>query len=153
MAEPGNVVIENAQLLFLNFEGKEGQYNREGDRSFCVLLDEETAKQLDADGWNVRALRQREPDDPKQPYIQVSVSYKFKPPKIVLITSRGRNDLSEAEVPLLDSIDTKKVDLIIRPREWLINGRSGIKAYLKTMFVTMDEDYLELKYLEPENLE
>ena len=63
MAE-GTILIENARIVFRNFEGKEGPYNRAGDRNFCVLLDDDLAGQLLADGWNIKALRAREDDEP-----------------------------------------------------------------------------------------
>jgi hypothetical protein len=34
----------------------------------------------------------------------------------------------------------------VRPYAWDVNGKTGVKAYLKTLFVTIDEDALELKY-------
>lgn len=148
----GNLLVEGARIIFRNFTGKEGKYNREGDRNFCLLLDEQTAAMLDADGWNVKALRGREEGDPDQPYLQVSVGYKNRPPKVVLITSKGRTTLSEEEIELLDWVDIKNVDLIVRPYSWEVSEKRGIKAYLKSIFVTMDEDELDLKYADLEEL-
>lgn len=144
----GSVMIEDARIIFRNFAGREGMYNREGDRNFCVLLDPETAEAMAADGWNIKTLRAREEEDEEQPYIQVSVNFKGKPPRVVMITSRGRNTLGEDEVELLDWADIRMVDLIIRPYEWAVNGKTGIKAYLQSIFVTIEEDALELKYAE-----
>ena len=140
------IVFEDARIVFRNFAGKEGMYNREGDRNFCLLLSEEEAEMMARDGWNIKALRAREEGDPDQPYIQVSVSFKGRPPRIVMITSRGRTNLGEDECELLDWADIKMADLIIRPYEWTVNGKSGIKAYLQSIFVTIHEDALELKY-------
>jgi hypothetical protein len=141
-----SVVIENAKIVFRNFKGAEGLYNREGDRNFAVLLDEQTAAAMAADGWNVKTLKAREEGDEPQPYLAVSVSFKGRPPRIVMITSRGRTELDESMIEMLDWVDIRNVDLIIRPYEWAVSGKTGIKAYLKSLYVTIEEDALELKY-------
>ena len=38
------------------------------------------------------------------------------------------------------------MDLILNPYEWAVNGKTGVKAYLKSIFVTIQEDELERKY-------
>lgn len=150
--ENGQLLIEDAQILFRNFAGKEGQYNAEGDRNFCVLLEPGLADLLAREGWNVKTLRAREEGDEPQPYIQVSVKYRgrngnvVRPPSIVMITSKGRSPLEEDMCELLDWVDIANVDLIIRPFEWSVNGKSGIKAYLKSIYITIQEDALALKY-------
>jgi hypothetical protein len=145
------VVIEDARILFRNFAGKEGKFNREGDRNFAVILTDEVAKQMLDDGWNVKFLKAREEDEADQPYIQVSVNFRGRPPRIVMITSRGRTPLTEREVEILDWADIRKVDLILNPYEWEIGDKSGIKAYLQSLFITIIEDPLELKYADLED--
>ena len=142
----GTLIMEDARVVFRNFAGNEGMYNREGDRNFCVLLEEDLAEDMRSDGWNVKRLKPREGDEVGTAYIQVSVGFKGRPPRMVMITSRGRIDLGEEECVLLDWADILKTDLIIRPYHWNVNGRTGVKAYLKSIFVTINEDYLELKY-------
>jgi hypothetical protein len=127
-------------------------YNREGDRNFAVLLDDDVAEKMVEDGWNIKRLKPREEGDPQQPYLQVSVSFKGRPPRIVIITSRGRTALSEDECEILDWVDIEMVDLIVRPYEWVVNGKTGIKAYLQSIFVVIREDPLELKYASLEEL-
>lgn len=152
----GELLIENAQIMFKNFTGKEGRYNQEGDRNFCIRLDgdRELAEELRRNGWNVKTLRAREEGDEPTPYIIVSVKYQGRngyrprPPTIVLVTSKGRTNLSEEECAIIDDIDIKNVDLIIRPHTWEVNGNTGVKAYLKSIYVTMHEDYLQRKYSE-----
>lgn len=150
--QDGTLVIEDARILFPNFRGAEGMYNAEGDRNFCVQLDPETAQAMMEDGWNVKKTKDREDGSEGDFYIQVSLKYRgrggkvLRPPRMVLISSKGRVDLGEHEAELLDYVDMKKVDLIIRPHNWEVNGKSGVKAYLKSIFVTLEEDYLELKY-------
>ena len=138
--------VEDARLIFKNFSGKEGPYNRAGQRSFCVVLDPDVAAQMAEDGWNVRNLEAREEGDVDTPYIEVAVNFKNRPPRIVMITSTGRTPLDESMVEALDYADMKTVDLIARAYNWEVNGKTGIKAYLQTMFVTIEEDDLERKY-------
>ena len=144
------VLMEGVRIIFRNFAGKEGQYNREGDRNFAVLLDEKVAADMASDNWNIKWLRPRseEEDDGPQAYLPISVNFKGRPPRIVLITSRGRTNLDESQVETLDWVDILNVDLIVRPYEWTVNGKSGIKAYLQSIYVTIEEDPLELKYSE-----
>jgi len=151
MPADNNVIMEGVRIIFRNFSGKEGQYNREGDRNFAVLLDEKTAELMDADGWNVKVLKPREDDEEEaapQPYLPVAVNFRGRPPRIVLITSRNRTTLDESQVETLDWVDILNVDLIVRPYEWTVNGKTGIKAYLQSMYITIEEDPLEQKYAE-----
>lgn len=147
MTQNETLLIEDARLMFRNFAGKQQQFNNAGDRNFCVLLDPPLAEKLTKDGWNVKFLKPREEGDEPTPYIQVKVEYeKGRPPRCVLVSSKGRNDLGASEVEILDAIDIKKADILIRPYHWQVNENSGIKAYLKTAFITMNEDELELMY-------
>jgi hypothetical protein len=147
MANENTVLMEDVRITFRNFAGREGPYNREGERNFCIILDHELATAMENDGWNVKYLKARDEDEEDQPYIQVSVNFKGPlPPRVVMITSRGRTTLDEADVEMLDWADIRMVDAIIRPYEWLVNGKTGIKAYLKSIYVTIEEDELELKY-------
>jgi hypothetical protein len=144
------VLMEGVRIIFRNFAGKEGQYNREGDRNFAVLLDEKVAQEMAEDGWNVKMLQPRTEEEGESPqaYLPVSVNFKGRPPRIVLITSRGRTNITEHEVEMLDWVDILNVDLIVRPYEWTVNEKSGIKAYLQSLYMTIEEDPLEAKYSE-----
>lgn len=139
-------MVEDAQIIFRNFAGKEGQYNREGDRNFCVILDTETAKEMEEDGWNIRYLEAREDGDEDTPYVQVAVNFNNRPPRVVMLTSTTRTQLSEESVEVLDWADVKTADLIARGYEWSVNGKTGTKAYLQSLFITIEEDALERKY-------
>ena len=149
-AKDNTVLMEGVRIIFRNFSGREGQYNREGDRNFAVLLDDKVATDMAEDNWNVKWLRPRNEEEGEAPqaYLPISVNFKGRPPRIVLITSRGRTNLDENQVETLDWVDILNVDLIVRPYEWTVNGKSGVKAYLQSIYVTIDEDPLELKYSE-----
>lgn len=152
--QDNTVIMEGVRIVFRNFSGKEGQYNREGDRNFAVLLDDNVANTMAEDGWNVKWLKPREDaeeGDEDQAYLQVSVNFKGRPPRIVMITARGRTNLDESTIEMLDWADIQNVDLIVRPYEWNVNGKTGIKAYLQSIYVTIEEDALEQKYAELES--
>jgi hypothetical protein len=148
--QDNTVLMEGVRIIFRNFAGREGQYNREGDRNFAVLLDDKTAAAMAEDNWNVKWLRPRTDEEGEAPqaYLPISVNFKGRPPRIVLITSRGRTNIDESQVETLDWVDIINVDLIVRPYEWTVNQKSGVKAYLSSLYVTIQEDPLELKYSE-----
>lgn len=144
-------LVEDARIIFRNFSGKEGQYNREGDRNFAVVLPPDIAKTMLEDGWNVRLLEAREDGDDDTPYISVAVNFNNRPPRVVLLTSTTRTQLDEASVEILDWADIRTADLIARGYDWNVNGKQGTKAYLQSLFVTIEEDALERKYSIHEN--
>lgn len=143
-----NVTLENVRIIFRNFSGTETKFNPPGKRNFSVLLDEGIAAAMARDGWNVKTLDPREEGDRPQDYLPVKLNYntKGRPPRVVMITSRNRTELSENEVNILDWADIINVDLIVRPFSYDINGVTGISAYVQSIYVTIQEDELERKY-------
>jgi hypothetical protein len=115
-----------------------------------VIEDPELAQRLMEDGWNLRARTPREEGDEPSYYLQVAVSFDNIPPKVWLITKRQKTQLDAESIGTLDYAEIKNVDLTIRPYCWEIPGRdgtkSGVKAYLKTMYVTIEEDPFAAKY-------
>lgn len=147
MKTTDNIVVDNARIGFRNFSGKEGQYNAAGNRNFALFLDDpKFANKLEDEGWNVRWLKPKSNDDEPQAFLQVKVGFGNYPPKIVLIANNKKSLLDEETIGLLDWAEIDTVDLMIRPYTYNIQGKSGIKAYLKTMYVTLVVDEFEKKY-------
>jgi len=140
------ITLEGVRIAFRNFSGAEGQFNRKGDRNFCVFLPEDVAAQMANEGWNIRTLKAREEEDEPQAYIQVAVNYNGRPPRVVMITERGRTSLGEGEIDILDWAEVKTTDVIIRPYQWEVSGKTGVKAYMQSVYITINEDELERKY-------
>ncbi len=143
--------LENAVIGFRNFEGREGPYNKSGERSFAVFLNEETARELADQGWNVKFPKDQgdrvDPDqDSRNPYLQVSVGFEHFPANVFLISNGKATKLSEQEVAMLDWAELENVDLVIRPYEWSVRGTTGIKAYLKSGYFTIITDKFAEKY-------
>lgn len=138
--------IDDAHLRFRNFSGNKTQFNPAGNRNFCVDVPDHMIDTLVQDGWNVKYLDPREEGDVAQAYIQVKVKYDVRPPRIVLVKSNGKVPVTEDMVEVLDFTSIEKVDLIVRAYPYDVNGKTGLSAYVKTMYVTVDEDELERRY-------
>ena len=148
--------MENARLIFRNFEGREEKYNRKGDRNFGLIIeDPEVAQQLAEDGWNIKELTPKNNDDyddtPEVIYwLPVTVRFDSVPPKVMLVTRRKKTRLNEDNINTVDYANIAKVDLTVTPYDWEVNGKSGTKAYLQTAYITINEDEFADKYADLE---
>lgn len=143
-----NLMLESVRIGFRNFRGEEGKFNRAGDRNFCVFLPEKKAEELEDEGWAIRWLEPRREGDERTGLLKVRVSYKNpnSKPKVVMITSGKKTELDEDAVEALDSAELENVDLVVRPYNWEVNGKTGVAAYLKSGYFTVLEDDFEKKY-------
>ena len=148
-APKGILQIDDARIIFKNFEGRGDKFNREGDRNFSLLIeDENTANVLIKEGWNVKIKPGREEGD--DPFMRLPVKVKFTDygPNVYLVTGNRRNELDEESIGCLDNIEIESVDMDIRPYDWEVNGRTGRTAYLQSMEVVQRIDRFAARYSE-----
>lgn len=139
-----NITIEGARILFRDFSGEKNRYNN--DRTFAVVIEPELAVKLEADGWPVRYLEPRTEEEERTAILRVKVSFGKVPPQIVIISGGVKKHLDETNVNILDWAYMDNVDVQIRPYNYDINGKTGVKPYLKSLWVTLRDDTLESKY-------
>ena len=140
-APRGILQIDDARIIFRNFEGRADKYNREGDRNFALAIpDRQIADDLIEEGWNIKIKDPRDPDDTPLMFLPVKVRFNDYGPNVYLKTGKVKNKLDEDSVDCLDRIDILSVDLDIRPYDWEHTGRTGRSAYLQSICVTQRVD-------------
>lgn len=148
IAPRGILQIDDARLIFKNFEGRGDKFNREGDRNFSILIeDSDVADALIQEGWNVRIKPGRDEDD--GPFMRLPVKVKFTDygPRVYLKSGKPEPiELDEESIGCLDQIDIESVDLDIRPFDWEVNGKTGRTAYLQSMHVVQRIDRFAARY-------
>lgn len=138
--------FEDVRICFRNFSGAEGRFNPAGRRNFCLLLPPDRVDEYIRNGWTVKYLNPRNPGDDPQPYIQVTVSYRVMQPKVILINSNGKKYLDESTINVLDFVDIERCSVSLTGSKWEMNGKTGVKAYLKTIAIVVKEDAIEKMY-------
>lgn len=146
-APRGIVQIDDARIIFRNFSGEPSKFNREGDRNFAVIVeDQEVADALINEGWNVKIKPPREEGDEPFMYLPVKIKFNDRGPSVYLKTGDALNRLDEESISCLDNIDILGVDLDLRPYDWEVNGKTGRTAYLQSIHVTQQVDRFAERY-------
>lgn len=140
-APRGILQIDDARIIYRNFSGEGSKFNREGDRNFSVIIeDQEEANALIEAGWNVKIRPPRDEDDTPFMHLPVKIKFSDLGPNIYLKSGSNLVKLDEESVGCLDNIDILGVDLDIRPYNWEVNGKTGRTAYLHAIRVTQNLD-------------
>lgn len=147
----GILQIDEARIIYRNFSGAPSKFNREGDRNFAVVInDEEIKDALIEEGWNVKIKAPREEGDEPFMYLPVKVKFNERGPKVYLKSGKATNRLDEESVDCLDHVDIVSVDMDVRPYDWEVQGKTGRTAYLQSIWVTQEVDRFADRFAEEE---
>ena len=146
MARNGQLIIEDAKIVYKHFSGIADDFHREGDRDFSIRIeDEDLAERLRADGWNIKE-KVNPDDDSKYWHMKVKVSYRYQAPTVAIVKKDGEVFLNENTVGTLDHAEIVKADVIIDPSVWSVRGETGITGYLRALHVRILEDPFAERY-------
>lgn len=151
----GNILeIEDARIIYRNFEGVASKYNREGDRNFAVIIpNDDICQELVELGWNVKIKPPREDVEDDTPFMFLPVKVKFnnRGPAAYLESGGQVTRLNEDTIGMLDEIDIASVSMDIRPYDWEVNGKQGRSAYLQAINVVQNIDRFGAMYAKKED--
>lgn len=139
--------IEDARIIYRNFEGVGSKFNREGDRNFAVIIpNDEIKDELIEAGWNVKIKEPREGYDEPFMFLPVKIKFNSRGPAAYVRSGDRVTRLNEDTIGMLDEIDIASVDLDLRPYDWDVNGKQGRTAYLQNINVTQNVDRFGARY-------
>lgn len=170
-APRGVLEVNDARIVYSNFEGRGDKFNREGDRNFSLVIEEREPFKEEVDslmdiypqfklqkgmmlheilkelGWNVKIKPAR--DEEEGCFITLAVKVKFndRGPTAYLKAGRNAVRLNEDTIGCLDQVDILGIDMDIRPYDWeLPSGLTGRSAYLQAIEVIQRVDRIAERY-------
>jgi len=146
--------VENAEVkwAFSHFDGRQDTFNDEGDHNFTLIIPEDQARELLAEGWNVRTMEGREEGDPLEYLLKVKISYRFEAPKIYLIKGKRKFRADESDLADIKRSTCEQLDVIVSPSPWVHGRESGITAYVKEMYAKVKESRFSANYADYEEV-
>lgn len=150
-----NVIVKNACIMFTNFAGEKDRFNM-GKPQFNLVLTEEAARDLQADGWNVRIMPAREEGESPTYMTNINVAFSDdgrRNPTIKLYSSldgkRVCRRLSAETIGILDDIRLERINLRIGSFNY-DGDKYTMKGYLhelqavqKAEQTSFDDDYAD----------
>lgn len=154
MKERKFISIENTRPIFItNFSGdpERDRFGSEARQLNLVIPDEEQARDLVDEGFNVKQTKPREDDGEEfEPtyYINVKLNYNSDyPPRVYLVSGDAEPVLLDEEsVDMLDRCYILNINVVLNP---YYNQRTDRKSlYVRTMYVEQDieEDPFATRY-------
>ena len=154
MANHNNeLVLENVRIVYPNFKGapaqimingKNREVNTDGSRKSNVTLDPMVAQELLEQGFNVKLPTEENPN--RAPYLPIVLS---KGPNVqqwvrIALVDNGNGrflDITDPnQLAMLDDITPGcRVNAVLSPYYWDVDGKSGITAYTKKLYIYLDD--------------
>lgn len=147
----GDVIIEDARLLFKNFAGAKTRFNDAGKRNFNIVIDDpEVVQQMLDMGYNVRILGKREDDDEVTNVVKVNVNFDSKwPPRVYEVVDNKKIPLDGESVGILDDAYLTNVDIVCSTyRSGMGQFENRATLYLRELYASVDggNNYFSDKY-------
>ncbi len=152
-----NVYIEDTRFIFdTNFAGdpSRDKYGSDARKANLVIPDISVARQLIAEGYNVKMTKPREGEEEEFTpvyYISIKLSYRDRygelkrwPPKVIFIEDDFPTELTEETVGRIDYAWVERVNVVLNKYE----SDRGKSLYIKTMevFQKSDDDPILARY-------
>ena len=140
--------IDSPELFMINFSGRPTDNNPQGHRQFSMVIpSEEMAEDMKADGWSVWYTKESDKYGGPKPCITVEMRFhhekdlEYLNPKIYRCTRKKPEGvlLTEDLVSDLDRDEIEDTILWINPSRWNVNGKTGIKAYVDSLWVKVED--------------
>lgn len=149
-----DIELEDVQIkwAFSHFDGREDTFNAQGDHNFTMILPEDVADKLKAEGWNVRDMKGYEEGDPDEHLLKAKISYKFEPPKIFLIKGQRKMRADQRDLADIRRDTCERIDVILTPSRWVNGQNSGITAYVKELYAVVRESRFSERYADLEEV-
>jgi hypothetical protein len=140
--------MQGVRILWPNFSGEPGLYNKNGDRVFTILLEDfDQITELIKAGWNIKSRDPRDEGDVPMQYVEVKVNLdSTRPPEIFAIRGNTKFPLDRTTIGMLDNLPILEADLVLNPYEWVVKDSTGIKPYLVKGYFIIDQDEIDEKY-------
>lgn len=123
----------NARLIHSNFEGRAGQFHREGDRTVCILIkNEDMVKNLRAAKLNVIELNKA-----GEWFLPVKINTEEAE---IEIKDESGTLIPEEDWPLLDRYRING-DVFIVPKAWAYGSTVGVMGLLVGLDVLYSETH------------
>lgn len=142
-APRGVLQIDDARIIWRNFEGRATRFKPVGNREFALVIpNKDIADKLVEEGWNVKIKVADEGYDDDLYTLPVKLKYDEdgNGPNAYLVSGSNVRRLDDRTISCLDRVTIASVDLDIRPYDWDYAGKSGRTAYLKSIRVHQELD-------------